>query len=67
VQVVIRQWRRQSFDHTNDIIALCKIIDGGSHYKYCPGIDYDLYMKEYHEVIRLHSKSVHHKLSISSC
>jgi len=58
VHVMMRLWRRQSFENTNDIIALCKIIDGSSHYKYCPGIDHNLYLKEYHEVIQFHSKSI---------
>ena len=58
VHVMMRLWRRQSFEDADDIIALCKIIDGSSHYKYCPGIDHNLYMKEYREVFRFHSKSV---------
>ena len=44
VHMMMRLWRRQSFDGTDDIIALCKIIDEGSrtHYKYYSAIDYQL-------------------------
>jgi len=41
----------------DNITALC---NGSAYYKlkYCPGIDHNLYMKKYHEVIQFHSKSV---------
>ena len=58
VHVMMRLWRKQSFESTEGIVALCKIIRGNSH-KFCPGIDPELYLKEYKEVIRFHIKSVH--------
>ena len=58
VHVMMRLWRRRRFEDTDDIIALCKIIDEDSHYKFCPGIDYKVYMKDFYEVIRFHLKSV---------
>ena len=57
VHVMMRLWRKQSFESTEDIVDLCKIIGGNSH-KFCPGIDPELYLKEYKEVIRFHIKSV---------
>ena len=58
VHVMMRLWRKQSFESTKDIIALCKIIGGNSR-KFCPGIDPELYLKEYKEVIRFRIKSLH--------
>ena len=57
VHVMMRLWRKQSFESTEDIVDLCKIIGGNSH-KFCPGIDPELYLKEYKEVIRFDIKSV---------
>ena len=51
-------WRRQSYEDTYDIISQCKIIDQNLPFKLCPGIDYEVYMKDSYEVIQFHLKSI---------
>ena len=58
VYVLMRLWRKENFEDVEEITALCKIIVERSHYKICPGINLEEYMKEYYDVIRFHIKSV---------
>ena len=56
VHVMMRLWRRQSFEGVDDIIALCNAIGEGSQYKFRPGIGPELYIKKYYEIIWFHTK-----------
>ena len=58
VHVLMRLWRKERFENIEEITSLCEIIGEGSHYKFCPGIKPEQYMKEYYDVIRFHIKSV---------
>ena len=58
VHVLMRLWRKENFEDIEEITALCGIIGEPSHYKFCPGISLEQYMKEYYDVIRFHIKSV---------
>jgi len=58
VHVLMRLWRENNFENIADITALCEIICESSHYKFCPGINLEQYMREYYDVIRFHIKSV---------
>ena len=59
VHMLMRLWRKENFEDIEEITALCEIIGEHSHYKFCPGINLEQYMKEYYDVIRFHIKSVH--------
>lgn len=41
-----------------EVHELCKMFSDQSSYKFCPGIEWDLYEEYYHSVIRYHLKSV---------
>ena len=41
-----------------DLDDLCKRFSSQSLYKFCPGIDWNVYEQKYHQVIRYHLKSV---------
>ena len=41
-----------------EVHELCKMFSGQSSYKFCPGIEWDLYEEQYHSVIRYHKKPV---------
>ena len=41
-----------------EVHELCKMFSSQSAYKFCPGIEYNIYEEQYHSVIRYHLKSV---------
>ena len=57
--MLMRLWRKENFEDIEEFTTLCKVIGECSHYKFCPGINLEQYMKEYYDVIRFHIKSVH--------
>ena len=58
VHVLMRLWKRESYDTSEDVASLCKLIGKNTNFKFCPGISYEHYMAEYYEKIRFHIKSV---------
>ncbi|XP_065894808.1 uncharacterized protein [Dysidea avara] len=59
VHVLMRLWKKESFDTFEDIASLCKLLGDKSQYKFCPGLlQYDQYMSEYNKTIRFHLKKV---------
>ena len=47
----------------DDIHELCQRFSKQSSYKFCPGIDWNLYEQKYYRVIRYHLKSVRYSTS----
>ena len=58
VYVLMRLWKEGELTDTGDVIELCNILGHKSKHKFCPGIDPDLYEREYHQKIRFHIRSV---------
>ena len=58
VHVLMKEWKRSSFETVAEIRELCQIIEDKSNFKFCPGIEPDHYNKEYYDVIRFHVQSV---------
>ena len=58
VHVLIRLWKRESYDTSEDVASLCKLIGKNTNFKFCPGISCEHYMAEYYEKILFHIKSV---------
>jgi len=58
VYVLMRLWKEGELTDTDDVIELCNILGHKSKHKFCPGIDPDLYEREYHQKIRFHIRSV---------
>jgi len=47
-----------SLRNDEEVRELCKMFSDKSSYKFCPGIDWNLYEEQYHEVLRYHPKYV---------
>ena len=47
-----------SLRNDEEVHELCKMFSDKSSYKFCPGIDWNLYEKQYHEVFCYHPKYV---------
>ena len=47
----------------DDVHELCQRFSNQSSYKFCPGIDWNLYEQKYYQVIRYHLKSVRYSTS----
>ena len=58
VCVMMRIWRKEVFESIEDLADICKMIGNGTNFKFCPGIEVNHYMSEYHHFIRYHIKSV---------
>ena len=58
VHVMMRLWREEVFESVDDLADICEMIGNNSKHKFCPGIEMEHYISEYHKIIRYHIKSV---------
>ena len=58
IYILMRVWRRASFERIEELTAVCQMIGNNSSHKFCPGIEMEHYISEYYECIRYHIKSV---------
>ena len=58
VNVLMRTWDSGKLDSLHSIHSLCSKFADNAEYKFCPGLDPEVYQKEYFEKIRYHIESV---------
>ena len=58
IYVLMRLWKEGQLESIDDVFELCSILGNKSKHKFCPGIDFDYYEREYYQAIRFHIKSV---------
>ena len=58
IYILMRVWRRASFERIEELTAVCQMIGNNSSHKFCPGIEMEHYISEYYEFIRYHIKGV---------
>jgi len=58
VHVLMRLWIEQAIESIEDPVEICKMISNNTKHKFCPGIEMDHHMKEYHKYMGYHTKSV---------
>ena len=73
VHVMMRIWKKEAFENIEDLADICKMIGNNTKHKFCPGIEMNHYMDEYHNYIWYHIKSVQliefpfHQIDLQSC
>ena len=63
VNVLANKYQSGTLHSDAEVYKLCEIFSVQSSYKFCPGIDWELYEEQYHTVIRYHLKSVRYCLA----
>ena len=58
VNILSSRFQSGTVGSDTEVYQLCEMFSGQSPYKFCPGIDWELYEEYYHTVIRFHLKSV---------
>ena len=58
VHILMREWEFGELEGRESIHALCNKLVANPEYKFCPGIDPEVYQSEYFRKIRFHLKSV---------